>query len=201
MFTGIVEEIGKLLSIKSDSMTFQAENIVTRLEVGGSIAVNGVCLTATCLGDNTFTVDIMPETRHKSNMGGLSIGEQVNLETPLTMSKPIGGHFVQGHIDNTGMIKQIVNANGARLITITAPEDVLPYIVNKGFICIDGISLTVTEMAGSTFSVSIVGHTLNNTTLGIRKVQDMVNLEVDIIAKYIKKLTTKKNTKIPLSSF
>jgi riboflavin synthase len=196
VFTGIVEETGRLLDAKGNSMTFTAARVLEGLETGGSIAVNGVCLTVTRYDSSDFTADIMPETLRLSNLGLLKTGERVNLERPLTPSKPLGGHFVQGHIDGTGRLQTIKPVAGATLIGISAPESILKYIVYKGFICIDGISLTVTEKQAGSFAVSIVPHSLANTTLGYKKPGDAVNLEVDILAKYVENFITDRRGKI-----
>lgn len=196
MFTGIVEEIGTLESIKGHQMTFRAGKLIKGLEIGGSMAVNGVCLTVVRFDNSTFTIEIMPETLRRSNLGGLVAGDRVNLETPLTMNKPLGGHFVQGHIDDTGRIDSIQKVSGATIITIAPPENIMRYIAYKGFVAIDGISLTVVEKNLHAFSVSIVGHSLDNTILGYRKVRDVVNIEVDILAKYVENLVSAGSDRI-----
>ena len=189
MFTGIVEEVGKVHSVRPGSLIIMADRVFDGLEIGGSIAVNGVCLTVTRLDNNSFTVDIMPETIEKSNLGLLSNGDSVNLESPLSLSSRLGGHLVQGHIDATGKVLSVRRDGEAMIIDFEAPPEVMRYIVEKGFIAVDGISLTVVNKTVSSFQVSVVSHTRQNTNLGDIKVRDTVNLEVDIIAKYVEQLS------------
>ncbi|MBN1369250.1 MAG: riboflavin synthase [Dehalococcoidaceae bacterium] len=188
MFTGIVEETGTLERFNQNQMSFNASIVMAGMETGGSIAVNGVCLTVTSFDHNGFTVEIMPETLKRSNLSLLKPGDRVNLERPLQLSKPLGGHFVQGHIDGTGTIKSINPVNGATIITVSAPGNIMRYVVEKGFIAIDGISLTVVDCTSEEFKLSIVGHSFKNTTLGFKKPGQAVNIEVDILAKYIEKM-------------
>ena len=191
MFTGIVEEIGTIDSRQANALSVLAGRVLEGLQIGGSMAVNGVCLTVTGFDSKGFRADVMPETLKRSNLGALRKGDPVNLERPLTLDRPLGGHFVQGHVDATGKIKAIQKLDGATVIGISAPESIMPYIVEKGFIAVDGISLTVVEKGRDAFSVSIVGHSLDNTTLG-RTVQGaVVNLEVDILAKYVESLVNR----------
>ncbi len=190
MFTGIVEKAGRLRSRQANQMTFTYDGYLKGLDIGGSIAVNGTCLTITSLDTGTFTVEVMPETLNRTNLGLVKTGGMVNLETPLDMGKPLGGHFVQGHVDGTGKVSSIQSLGDATLITIAAPPDIMRYIVDKGFIAVDGISLTVVKKDRGSFSVSIVRHTFENTTLGIRSAGDMVNLEADILGKYVENFST-----------
>ena len=157
--------------------------------LGASIAVNGVCLTVTDITPNSFTVDVMAETLRRSNLGRLSAGAKVNLERPLVLGGQLGGHLVQGHVDATGKVASVTAENSAALIRIEAPAEVMRYIVEKGFIAVDGISLTVTRRNTNSFGVSIIGYTRNNTILSEVKIGTTVNLEVDIIAKYVEQLT------------
>jgi riboflavin synthase len=188
MFTGIIKEIGRVASVKSGSLVVNASEVVKSMQVGDSIAVNGVCLTATTFDSGSFSVDVMQETLGRSNLGSLSAGNRVNLEMPLTLGSYVGGHLVQGHIDDTGKLISIRQERDARIFRYSAAPDVMRYIVEKGFIAVDGISLTVVNRTADYFEVSIVTHTYENTSLGDRKVGDMVNLEVDIIAKYVEQL-------------
>ena len=188
MFTGIVEEIGTLQSRQAKTMSFFADRVLEGLEIGGSMAVNGVCLTVTGFDSKGFRADVMPETLGRTNLGGLKSGDPVNLEKPLTLDRPLGGHFVQGHVDGTGTVKALHRVEGATVIGITAPAWLMRYIVEKGFIAVDGISLTVVEKGRDAFKVSIVGHSLQNTTLGTITQGAAVNLEVDILAKYVESL-------------
>lgn len=185
MFTGIVEETGRVTQISTRELGIAADKVLKNMEQGGSIAVNGVCLTVTDFDAGSFSVNIMAETLKRTNLGRLQAGYRVNLEGPLTLSKPLGGHLVQGHIDDTGRIASFTREDEASIIRLEASPEVMRYVVVKGFIAVDGISLTVVDRDSSSFTVSIVDYTLKNTTLGSRQVGDLVNLEVDIIAKYV----------------
>jgi riboflavin synthase len=192
MFTGIVEEIGQVASLHECSLTVRAHKVLGGIEMGASIAVNGVCLTVTRFDKDSFCVDIMDETLRRTNLGHLKPLDRVNLEGALTLSKGLGGHLVQGHVDATGQIKSISRLDQSRLITISAAPELMRYVVEKGFIAVDGISLTVVNRNASSFSVSIVGFTMEHTTLGKIEVGDIVNLEADIIAKYVERYITGK---------
>ena len=189
MFTGIVEEIGKVTSAQPGNLVITASQVLSGMETGGSIAVNGVCLTVTGSNSRAFSVDIMPETLRRTNLGLLGAGDEVNLERPLTPEKQLGGHFVQGHIDDTGRVTSVTWDGEAMLIRIEAPAEAMRYIVNQGFIAVDGVSLTIVDCDASSFLVSIVDYTRKHTTLGSKQVGDLVNLEVDIIAKYVERLS------------
>jgi riboflavin synthase len=196
MFTGIIEEVGKVTAVKSGSLTIAASSVLQGIELGGSIAVNGVCLTVTSFSTNSFCVDIMPETFKRTNLGLLSAGDKVNLERPLALVGRLGGHLVQGHVDATGRVASIVWEGGAMLVRFEASPEVMRYVVEKGFIAIDGVSLTAVSKDTSSFQVSIVDYTRRHTTLGMRQVGDLVNLEADIIAKYVERLIQAKSTGI-----
>jgi len=196
MFTGIIEEAGEVTSAQSGRLIITARGVLSRLEPGGSIAVNGVCLTVTNLGGSSFSVDVMPETLKRSNLGLLRAGDRVNLECPLTLSKPLGGHLVQGHIDAAGRVASVRRDGESMLMRVEAPPEVMRYIVEKGFIAVDGISLTVVAEDSSSFEVSIVDYTRQRTTLGERGVGDTVNLEIDIIAKYVEQLSQARTSGI-----
>jgi len=185
MFTGIVEEVGKVQSAQSGRLVVSAKSALADVKPGGSIAVNGICLTIISFNATSFTTDIMPETLRRTNLGRLKAGDSVNLERPLRFGGEVGGHLVQGHIDGTGKIMDIVPEGDALLMRISAPAEVMKYVVQKGFIALDGVSLTVAEREADSFRVSLVGYTLKNTILGGRRAGDVVNLEVDIIAKYV----------------
>jgi riboflavin synthase len=185
MFTGIVEEIGKVQSAQAGRLVVSAKSTLAGVQPGGSIAVNGVCLTIISFTATSFTSDIMPETLRRTNLGLLNAGDSVNLERPLKFGGEVGGHLVQGHIDGTGKIATLVPEGDALLMEISAPAEVMKYIVPKGFIAVDGVSLTVVEREDDSFWVSLVGYTLKNTTLGGRRSGAVVNLEADIIAKYV----------------
>ena len=189
MFTGIVEEIGRVTSAQPGNLVITASQVLPGMELGGSIAVNGVCLTVTGFNSRAFVVDIMPETLRRTNLGLLGAGDEVNLERPLTPEKQLGGHFVQGHIDDTGRVTSVTWDGEAMLIRIEAPAEAMRYIVNQGFIAVDGVSLTIVDCDASSFLVSIVDYTRKHTTLGSKQVGDLVNLEVDIIAKYLERLS------------
>ena len=185
MFTGIVEEIGSVISKTPTNMAIRARVVTQGLKLGDSIAVNGVCLTATKFNADSFTVDIMPETMRRTNLGSLKNGGRINLERALTLSSRIGGHLVQGHVDSTGKIKALEPAGESFLVRIETISDVMKYVVEKGFIAVDGISLTIVSRDERSFQVSIVDFTRKNTVLGEKKAGDTVNLEADIIAKYV----------------
>ncbi len=188
MFTGIIEEIGRVRAARPARLTLTAKKVLEDTEPGDSIAVNGACLTVTELSPHSFSVDVMPETLRRTNLGALRSGDGVNLERPLAAGGRFGGHFVQGHVDGVGRLRSVVPENEALLLKFEAPQEIMRYIVQKGFIAVDGVSLTVVECNSTTFSVSLVTYTLENTTLGGRRPGDMVNLEVDIIAKYVARL-------------
>ncbi len=188
MFTGIVEEVGSVKSIGSGKLTVGACVVLEGTRMGDSVAVNGACLTVTALESGSFSVDVMPETLRRTGLGQLRPGSRVNLERALLVGGRIGGHLVQGHVDATGSVVSLTKQGGAIIAGFAAGPEVLRYVVEKGFIAVDGVSLTVVGHDRSSFSVSLVGFTLNNTVLGSRKIGDQVNLEVDIMAKYIEKL-------------
>lgn len=189
MFTGIIEEVGRVASAQPNSLTISAGPALCGMEVGGSIAVNGVCLTITSFNAGSFSVDIMPETLIRTNLGLLCVGDEVNLEPPLALGGHLGGHLIQGHVDATGRVASINREGGAMLIRFEAPPQVMGYMVEKGFIAVDGVSLTVVTKDTNSFQVSIVDYTRRHTTLDSRRVGDLVNLEVDVIAKYVEQLS------------
>jgi len=189
LFTGIVEELGRVRLLTTSGITIGASKVLQETNVGDSIAVNGVCLTVTSLGNDYLATDLMPETLRRSNLGLLKTGDSVNLERALTLLSRIGGHLVQGHIDGTG---KIINRNleqDAVVMRFETTPEIMRYIVRRGFVAVDGISLTVTERDERSFTVSLVQHTQMNTTLFGRKTGDTVNIENDIIAKYVEALT------------
>ena len=192
MFTGIIEEIGEIKSIKrgakSATLTIQGSVVTKDSNIGDSIAVNGVCLTATTISGNTFTADVMAETMRRSSLGDLSTGSKVNLERAMAANGRFGGHIVSGHIDGCGTIRSFVREDNAVWVTIDSPASILKYIIEKGSIAIDGISLTVAYVDDTCFKVSIIPHTAGETTLLMKKPGDTVNLENDVIGKYVEKL-------------
>jgi len=189
VFTGIVEEVGRVTSVPPGNLVIAARQVLQEMEPGQSIAVNGVCLTVTDFSANSFSVDIMPETLRRTNLGLLSAGDGANLERPLALGGQLGGHLVQGHVDATGRIASVIWDGQTMLVRFESPPEVMRYVVEKGFIAIDGVSLTVVTKDVSSFQVSIVDYTQKHTTLGSRRVGDLVNLEVDIIAKYVEQLS------------
>jgi len=189
MFTGIIEEVGRVTLVRYGNLVIAASDVLGGMELGGSIAVNGVCLTVTSFNANSFSVDIMPETLKQTNLGLLSAGDGVNLERPLALGGRLGGHLVQGHVDATGRVTSIIWEGGAMLVRFEALPEIMRYVVEKGFIAIDGVSLTVVTRDTSSFRVSVVDYTRKHTTLGSRQMGDLVNLEADIIAKYVERLS------------
>ncbi|MFC1912832.1 riboflavin synthase [Chloroflexota bacterium] len=196
MFTGIVEEISKVMSAQTGNLVIDAGAVLRGIETGGSIAVNGVCLTVTDFTSNSFSVDLMPETLQQTNLGLLVAGSKVNLERPLTLGKPLGGHLVQGHIDGMGKVTSIARDGTAVIIRFEAPPEVMSYIVKKGFITVDGVSLTVLSRDDSSFQVSIVDFTRQHTILSNQQVGVLVNLEADIIAKYVEQFNRPQDSGI-----
>jgi riboflavin synthase len=192
LFTGIIEEIGSVKRVsvggKSGSIEIAAKKVLEGTKVGDSIAVNGVCLTVTSLGSSSFTADVMAETLRRSSLGSLSVGNGVNLERAMAADGRFGGHLVSGHIDGTGTISKMQKEENAVWVHIQANSEILNLIVEKGSIAIDGISLTVAGVSDSEFSVSVIPHTAKETTLLLKKAGDTVNLENDIIGKYVQKL-------------
>ncbi len=185
MFTGIVEETGTVISKSPSKLAIRARVVMPEIKLGDSMAVNGVCLTVTRFDADSFAVDIMPETTQRTNLGALKKGGKVNLERPLTLNGRLGGHLVQGHVDGTGRVSALEQAGEALLIRIETTLDIMKYVVEKGFIAVDGISLTIVSRDTGSFQVSIVDFTRKNTIFGEIKAGDTVNLEADIIAKYV----------------
>lgn len=192
MFTGIVEEVGRILSVagtgKSAVLTVAADRVLEGSRIGDSIAVNGVCLTVTSITAQGFTADVMAETLRRSSLGALSRGGRVNLERAMAADGRFGGHIVSGHIDGTGEVESLVREENAVWVRIHTPDTILKYIVQKGSIAIDGISLTVADVTDTGFAVSVIPHTGAETTLLERKKGDLVNLENDIVGKYVDRL-------------
>ena len=197
MFTGIVEEIGIVRETSLNRLAIEAHKVLEGTRVGDSIAVNGVCLTVTSLSGQGFSVDVMPETLRRSNLGRLHYGDHVNLERALQAGGRLGGHLVLGHVDDVGEVVTITAEEAARIMRILPPVELMPYIVDKGFIAVDGVSLTIAGLDDFSFTVSLVAYTLKHTTLGDTRPGDVVNLEADIIAKYVEGL--KGNRKQGLS--
>jgi riboflavin synthase len=185
MFTGIVEELGTVAEVRDDGLTVRAANVLEGVRQGDSICINGVCLTVTAISDGSFSVDTVPETRRLTNLGDLQPGDPVNLERALRPSDRMGGHFVQGHVEGIGRVESVTQDGPALMIRFSASAELLRYIVRKGFIAIDGTSLTVVDRDDEGFSVTIIPLTQEWTTLGRRRPGDRVNLETDILAKYV----------------
>lgn len=200
MFTGIIEETGIVSAVKKGAKQSKlivcADNIFSDLKIGDSVAVNGVCLTAAEISDKTFTADVMNETFSRSNLSLLRQGSRVNLERAMPSNGRFGGHIVSGHVDGTGTVTDITEDGNAVWYTVSAESSVMRYIVEKGSVTIDGISLTVARTTDKTFSVSIIPHTAKETTLSDKKCGDKVNLENDIIAKYTEKLLGIEKTSV-----
>lgn len=196
MFTGLIEEVGSIQAVtrstKSAKITIKASKVLEDAKLGDSISTNGVCLTVTDFGKGHFTVDVMAETMRRSNLKNLSSGDEINLERALRVGDRLGGHIVSGHIDGVGTISQYENEDNAVWISIRTSPDILKYIVEKGSIAIDGVSLTVAYVDDSLFKVSIIPHTKDVTTLLRKKIGSEVNLECDMIGKYIEKLISAK---------
>jgi len=193
MFTGIVEELGRVVSIdqlpdEAIRLSIAGPVVLQDAALGDSICVNGVCLTVAARTEDTFTADVMRETLVRTTIGQLTVDSPVNLERPVTLATRLGGHIVQGHVDGVGVVSKREHSENWDVVTVTPPTDLLKYIVEKGSITIDGTSLTVSAIDDATFSVSLIPATLEKTTLGLRSVGDDVNLEVDVLAKYVEKL-------------
>ena len=188
MFTGIVEEVGSVVNISDNGMTVRADKVMSDLKLGDSIAVNGACLTAVSLSGSEFSVDLSPETMRRTSLGDLSAGGSVNLERALSASDRMGGHIVQGHVDGTGRITSTKEDGDSIIFRVRTPARLMPYVVEKGFIAVDGISLTVVKVATSSFTLAVIPYTLRNTNLETLSVGARVNLEADILAKYVENL-------------
>ncbi len=192
MFTGIVEELGSVVEIEpladAARLRIRGPLVTTDAVHGASIAVNGVCLTVVGFGAGEFTADVMRETLERSSLGALEVGSRVNLERPVTLEARLGGHLVQGHVDGTGEILERSPSEHWEVVRVSLPGELGRYVVEKGSITVDGISLTVVEAHDDWFSVSLIPTTLELTTLGTNGVGDLVNLEVDVVAKYVERL-------------
>ena len=189
MFTGIVEEVGTVRAADQGRLTIGGRKVMPTLEIGGSISVNGTCLTVTTLEPDGFSVDVVPETLRRTNLGLLNPNSPVNLERPLRADGRMDGHIVQGHVDGTGTIGDISEDGEALMVRIDAPAQLARYVVEKGFIAVDGVSLTVVHCDEAGFSVTVIPHTRDHTIFGSRSAGDAVNIEIDILAKYVERLT------------
>lgn len=195
VFTGLIEEKGKVMRVATGpgglKLTIEAPIISTDTTLGDSVAVNGVCLTAVEIAPPALTFDVVSETVSRSTLGQLRVGDAVNLERPLRVGDRLGGHMVLGHVDGIGTVTEIRKAGGETVFRFEAPREVMQYIVEKGSIAVDGISLTVADVGPSWFTVAVIPHTLSNTTLGEASLRSRVNLETDIIGKYVFKYVGK----------
>ena len=193
MFTGIVEEVGVIAKISDNAMTVKASKVTEDLKLGDSISVNGTCLTAVEFSRTEFSVDLSPETMRRTSLGQLSEGSIVNLERALLASDRMGGHIVQGHVDGTGRVMSSKIDGDSIVFRIRIPKRLNPYIVEKGFVAVDGISLTVVKRGASSFTLAVIPYTLKNTNLAAVSIGDRVNLEADILAKYVESLLDRKS--------
>ena len=190
MFTGIVEEVGRVKVADDDRLVINATMVLDDLKVSDSICVNGACLTVTSRDQASFSVDVVPETLRRTNLGSLLVSDPVNLERSMAIDGRFGGHLLQGHVDATGTVESIAAEGEALLLKFAAPPAVMRYVVEKGFVAVDGTSLTVVTCDMRSFVVTIIPFTRDNTVFGSRKEGDSVNLEADIIAKYVERLAT-----------
>ncbi|MFQ6093078.1 MAG: riboflavin synthase [bacterium] len=192
MFTGIIEELGTVQRVLRQAgglnITVQAGEVGEDNEVGHSIAVNGVCLTVTRVDGQSFTAQVVEETARKTTLGRIRVGDRVNLERALRLSQRLGGHIVTGHVDGMGIVRSRVERENSTVYSIDVPRELVRYVVIKGSVAVDGVSLTVADILGSQMAVSIIPHTAKVTTFGFRKAGDEVNIEVDLIGKYAQKL-------------
>jgi riboflavin synthase len=197
MFTGIIEERGKVKAVrkgvKSSAFMISAETVLKDIAIGDSINTNGVCLTVTAFDGDCFSVDVMPETMRGTNLGTLKAESEVNLERALQLSGRLGGHLVSGHIDGTGVISSIKKEDNAVWYTVAAGNEILRYLIPKGSVALDGISLTVVHVGLASFDVSVIPHTHSATTISGKKSGDIVNIECDQVGKYIEKFTGTQN--------
>lgn len=203
MFSGIVEEMGAVKSLEKTlagtRLTILASTVMDDLPIGASISVNGACLTVVRRDDKEFTADVSPETMGVTNLGNLAAGSPVNLERAMTLNERIGGHLVAGHVDGVGIVRGRKQDSNAIVLTFEAPPDVLRYCISKGSITVDGVSLTINEVTDRGFSVAIIPHTATITTLGIKLQGDTVNLESDLIGKYVERLLQERGQLPPKS--
>ncbi|MCR5176279.1 MAG: riboflavin synthase [Anaerovibrio sp.] len=200
MFTGIIEEVGSVAGIGSGVLTIKAEKVLSDVQLGDSIAVNGVCLTVAGYDGSSFKADVMPETIRRTSFAELKKGSPVNLERALTLQSRLGGHIVSGHIDGVGRIVSLQEDKNAILMKISASDDILRHIVEKGSVALDGISLTVAQVTDGDFTVSLIPHTRQVTNLSGKRVGSLINIENDVIGKYVEKLLGQSNQNSPSGS-
>lgn len=192
MFTGIIEEMGVVKEIDRNlhaiRLTLLAKTVLDELEIGDSVTINGVCTTVTASTEESFTVDLSPETARVTSLGGLKIGDPVNLERAMRIMDRIGGHLVSGHVEGVGVIRDRKQEENAIVLTIEVPADILKYCIKKGSIAVDGVSLTINSLSDRALTISIIPHTAKVTTLGLKEIGAPVNLESDLIGKYVERL-------------
>ena len=198
MFTGLIEELGVISSISQTDIWIESSIVMDDLGVKDSISVNGACLTVVNIEENLFKVNVVPETLRRTDLGDLSVGDKVNLERSTQLGGRLGGHIVQGHVDGTAQITAYVKEGSAWLIDFEISKNLSRYIVEKGFVCVDGASLTVVNCDENTFTIALIPYTRDNTVLGYKGVGNSVNIETDIIGKYIEKLSTGNQASIDL---
>ena len=199
MFTGLVEELGVISSISQTDIWIESSIIMDDLGVKDSISVNGACLTVVSIEEKSFKVNVVPETLRRTDLGELSVGDKVNLERSALLGGRLGGHIVQGHVDGTARITAYVEEGSAWLIEFQISKKLSRYIVEKGVVCVDGASLTVVNCDQNTFTVALIPYTRDNTVLGYKEVGSSVNIETDIIGKYIEQLSTGNKASIDLN--
>ena len=204
MFTGIIEEIGAIAQITRGAhlgqIIIQAEKILEDCKIGDSIAVNGACLTVIRTDADSFIVDVAPETLRRTNLGELSSGDKVNLERSLRLQDRLGGHIVLGHVDEVGVITSMQAEDNATIMRVAVSDDAMRYIVQKGSACVDGVSLTIANLLDDSFDVSLIPHTKQVTTMGAKRVGDRVNIEVDILGRYVERLLSQETKQSSIST-
>jgi riboflavin synthase len=192
MFTGLVEEVGTIAQVtraeRSARLVIACDEVSVDLPLGASVAVDGCCVTATEVGSGSFSVDLMDETMRVTALGRLDVGARVNLERALRVGDRLGGHLVQGHVDGVGTVVAVEDVPGTRFLSVAVPTDLLRYLVVKGSVCISGVSLTIARLVDDVVTIGLIPHTLGATTLTERVVGDTVNLEVDVVAKYVERM-------------
>jgi riboflavin synthase len=201
MFTGIVEEMGVVQSVEKSlagtRLTIMAAKVMGDLAIGGSVSVNGACLTVVTRTDGAFSVEVTPETLAVTTLGALAVGAPVNLERAMRVNERLGGHLVAGHVDGVGMIRTRRQDGNAIVLTIEAPKEVLRYCVHKGSVAVDGISMTINEVTERSFSLAVIPHTAKDTTLGLKQPGETLNLETDLIGKYVERLLQERGQIAP----
>ena len=190
MFTGIVEEVGSVVTSGDGHLSVAASKVMESLKTGDSVNVNGACLTATATRNDGFSVDVVPETLRRTNLGELAAGAPVNLERAALVGGRLDGHVVQGHVDGTGLVAAVTEEGEALMVAVDTPADIMRYVVQKGFVAVDGTSLTVVDCSETRFTFTVIPYTKQNTVMGSRRPGDRVNIEVDILAKYVERLIT-----------